>query len=590
MRSPGLSAASSLVASLDVSEATKQLRKEKTTIVQCARGALYYLRDIKDSEAVCEPLDGGDESTHTLASLWQVTGYDSDEDGLARDPRVTNIKRQRTSAGSSCSALILQPSSALTAAIDKEPTAAERMLRKAFPLVSPHGTAHLEKALRELEKYELVCQGDDYADPECLATNSEALQYARANAVVKGLTWSISASLASRGRGRTLERLKAEPFLGESNARKVLDIVETGTCGRTLSRFQRGEAPLDSSGSRRVHAHRSEHGATRRMTGAPAKLELASVLCLSAIRAGELVDDTRDPIRSIAELRARPDRLASLGGGVRLQHSLAVHEDLQEPVPADDAIAMLRTVQEAVRALSIPHANGWHAEFVGGGRTRGFAGHDVDLLLSHAEEMASFLDGNGQPVFVINLLLEELVRRGRVLPKTEAYHNKKTARYRHETPRPYLSDLHMANETSKGYENLHHDHHDKFFGIWRSARTSKLHRIDIVVCSHPEELPFARLGWTGTRTLNRMMRLRAIELGLYLGAHSITARGSQTPGSTTTQVVVEARPGRTPVTVTLQKLEPLPFEYVRSEEAILRVLACGTDDFINLVEPTNRNA
>ena len=34
----------------------------------------------------------------------------------------------------------------------------------------------------------------------------------------------------------------------------------------------------------------------------------------------------------------------------------------------------------------------------------------------------------------------------------------------------------------------------------------------------------------------------------------------------------------------------LPFEYVRSEEAILRVLACGTDDFINLVEPTNRNA
>lgn len=230
-RSPVLSAASSLVASLDVSEATKQLRKEKTTIVQCARGALYYLRDIKDSEAVCEPLDGGDESTHTLASLWQVTGYDSDEDGLARDPRVTNIKRQRTSAGSSCSALILQPSSALTAAIDKEPTAAERMLRKAFPLVSPHGTAHLEKALRELEKYELVCQGDDYADPECLATNSEALQYARANAVVKGLTWSISASLASRGRGRTLERLKAEPFLGESNARKVLDIVETAHAG-----------------------------------------------------------------------------------------------------------------------------------------------------------------------------------------------------------------------------------------------------------------------------------------------------------------------------------------------------------------------
>lgn len=148
----------------------------------------------------------------------------------------------------------------------------------------------------------------------------------------------------------------------------------------------------------------------------------------------------------------------------------------------------------------------------------------------------------------------------------------------------------MADETSKGYENLHHDHHDKFFGIWRSVRTGKLHRIDIVVCSHPEELPFARLGWTGTRTLNRIMRLRAIELGLYLGPHGITARGDQRPASTITEVVVEARPGQTPVMVTLQKLEHLPFKYVRSEEEILRVLARGTDDFKKLVDATNRNA
>ena len=120
----------------------------------------------------------------------------------------------------------------------------------------------------------------------------------------------------------------------------------------------------------------------------------------------------------------------------------------------------------------------------------------------------------------------------------------------------------MANETSKGYENLHHDHHDKFFGIWRSARTGKLHRIDLVVCSHPEEIPFARLGWTGTRLLNRAMRQRAIELGLYLGAHCIVARGDR-PGTAETTVVVEARPGRQPEVVTLKKLEHLPFEYVR---------------------------
>ena len=56
------------------------------------------------------------------------------------------------------------------------------------------------------------------------------------------------------------------------------------------------------------------------------------------------------------------------------------------------------------------------------------------------------------------------------------------------------------------------------------------------------------------------------------------------------EVVVEARPGRRRETVTLQALEHLPFKYVRSEEDILRVLANGTDDFIQLVDPTNRNA
>ena len=68
---------------LDVGEATRQLRKDKTAIVQCVNGELYYLRGINDHEAVVvEPLDGGDERTHQLANLRQVTGYDSDEDGL----------------------------------------------------------------------------------------------------------------------------------------------------------------------------------------------------------------------------------------------------------------------------------------------------------------------------------------------------------------------------------------------------------------------------------------------------------------------------------------------------------------------------
>ena len=41
------------------------------------------------------------------------------------------------------------------------------------------------------------------------------------------------------------------------------------------------------------------------------------------------------------------------------------------------------------------------------------------------------------------------------------------------------------------------------------------------VCAFPEELPFARLAWTGSRILNRIMRLQAIALGINLGAHAI---------------------------------------------------------------------
>ena len=215
--------------SLDVGEATRQLRKDKTAILQCIDGKLYYLRGINDHEAIGEPVDGGGQKTHLLESIRQVTDYDSDEDGLLKDPRVTHAKRQRVVASSSTS-LTRSGSSSVS---DGQPTACDQMLRMAFPFVSPHGTAKLEASLRLLEKYELVCQGDDYADPECLATNSEALQYARARAVVKGLTWSLGASLESRGRESTILRLEAEPYLGRSNATKIVDIFLTGTCKRS---------------------------------------------------------------------------------------------------------------------------------------------------------------------------------------------------------------------------------------------------------------------------------------------------------------------------------------------------------------------
>ena len=52
-----------------------------------------------------------------------------------------------------------------------------------------------------------------------------------------------------------IRRLEEEPFVGRSNATKIVDLFQTGTCARTLDRFARGLAPLDGAGEVRTHAH-----------------------------------------------------------------------------------------------------------------------------------------------------------------------------------------------------------------------------------------------------------------------------------------------------------------------------------------------
>ena len=109
-----------------------------------------------------------------------------------------------------------------------------------------------------------------------------------------------------------------------------------------------------------------------------------------------------------------------------------------------------------------------------------------------------------------------------------------------------------------GIENLSLcDYHDKCFGVWRTPE-GKHHRIDVVVVAFPEERSFALLAWTGSRTFNRLCRLRAIHLGLNLGPHNFTARERVT-------VVLDAR-AQPPVQLELPPLGVLPFEHCRTEE------------------------
>ena len=114
-----------------------------------------------------------------------------------------------------------------------------------------------------------------------------------------------------------------------------------------------------------------------------------------------------------------------------------------------------------------------------------------------------------------------------------------------------------------------------------------------MVVAHPEELAFARLAWTGSRVLNRMMRLRALSLGLSLSAHALVCTGdkAESDGKTTVVLRVFEHNGERQVeTVRLAAGEVVPYRLVSTEMAIIRVLAEGTDDFVHLNRPTNRNA
>ena len=120
-------------------------------------------------------------------------------------------------------------------------------------------------------------------------------------------------------------------------------------------------------------------------------------------------------VRSIAALRADAKLVASLrqpfepksenGEFTVVKHALAHYDELQLPCPPTRRCACLEAVQFEVRRqhslrvgakCDCPPPRGaprcaccWHAELVGGARTRGRAGHDVDILLWHATEAAS---------------------------------------------------------------------------------------------------------------------------------------------------------------------------------------------------------
>lgn len=208
-------------------------------------------------------------------------------------------------------------------------------LTRRFPLVGRY--PEIVDALRELERYEIACQGDDHADREFQRCNSEALEYARAAAVVCGLEWSLGEEIGRSGRAGAVALLEKEPYIGKFRAGQIVDLFQTGTCA-ALTAFRSGDAPISSKGVRRF-----ENEARRSMRHAPEKRALNRVVGISHMCAIDLAGGTHRSldklrretgaaprhVRTVEELRRWPGLVQRLPRSTALAHSLSVHDELQ---------------------------------------------------------------------------------------------------------------------------------------------------------------------------------------------------------------------------------------------------------------------
>ena len=183
---------------------------------------------------------------------------DSDEEGEEEVMRQLMVKRQRLRSTAPCA-----PAMGST----------ERVLTYSFPESRGlEANSNVVKIFKQCEKYEIACQGDDHADKELRATNSEALLYSRAAAVIAGQEECLRATRQRLGDAGFNAWLATLPFIGANRARQISELLTSGTC-EALESFRRGAAPIALS----QNARRIENGAGRSMANAPAKLELSKV-------------------------------------------------------------------------------------------------------------------------------------------------------------------------------------------------------------------------------------------------------------------------------------------------------------------------
>ncbi|XP_044101696.1 DNA-directed DNA/RNA polymerase mu isoform X2 [Neovison vison] len=202
----------------------------------------------------------------------------------------------------------------------------------------------------------------------------------------------------------------------------------------------------------------------------------------------------RDGLRTLDSLHKQLQRLTQQQRA-GLQH----YRELSVPVQRPEAEAL----QQEVEAAAVDILPGATVTLVGGFRRGKLHGHDVDLLLSHPQE--------GLVAGLLPHVMRRLERQGLVL-----YHQHHHGHPEDAARRTRHSHTMDAFERSFCIFCLPHSPGAEAGGAHRRAV-----RVDLVAVP-VSQLPFALLGWTGSKHFEReLRRFSRKERGLCLNSHGL---------------------------------------------------------------------
>ncbi|CAK7295118.1 DNA-directed DNA/RNA polymerase mu [Vulpes lagopus] len=283
------------------------------------------------------------------------------------------------------------------------------------------------------------------------------LSFRRAAAVLKALPSPVTA----------LSQLQGLPHFGEHSRRVVQELLEQGVC-EEVERVRLSE----------------RYQTMKLFTG------IFGVGVKTADRW------YREGLRTLDSLQEQPQRLTQQQKA-GLQH----YHDLSTPVQRPDAEALLQLVKAAVAPV-LPGAT---VTLAGGFRRGKLQGHDVDLLISHPQE--------GREAGLLPRVMQCLEKQGLVL-----YQQHHRGSCGHAEPPPRQSHPMDAFERTFCILGLPQPSGVPVGSTQGPCPTRKAVRVDLVAVPI-SRLPFALLGWTGSKHFQReLRRFCRKERGLWLNS------------------------------------------------------------------------